>query len=404
MKKSILLLVLILNQISMVNAQWASTYGAISSKTVTCIAISGSNIFAGTTNSGVYLSSDNGGTWAAVNSGLSNLNVNSIVINGSNIFAGTYGGGVFLSTNNGGSWIAKNSGITDLNIVAMVVKGTNIFACSNSPSGGVYLSLNNGTSWSQKNSGMTIYTLKSIAANTTNLFVSGYPTSDVLTSTNDASLWTPTGSGTSATVTCLCTNGTYIYAGSDQVSGGGLYMSSDNGGSWFSIATGSGCGYVQAMLIYNSKLFVGGGGNSDECLSMTTAYPSTWTTVDNGLPSSNSVTALAVNSTYMFAGVTGNGVWKRSLTEFVGIDENFSNNTNTISILPNTAQDMITIEDNAFSKDKNISIYNIGGQLLSQLPMQQPKTEINTSSLAMGVYIIKVNSNEGIAVKKFIKE
>ena len=65
------------------------------------IAISGSNIFAGTSD-GVYLSTDNGNNWTAVNNGLSgnSLFVESIAISGSNIFAGTYRGGVFISNDN----------------------------------------------------------------------------------------------------------------------------------------------------------------------------------------------------------------------------------------------------------------------------------------------------------------
>ena len=52
------------------------------------LAISGSNIFAGTSD-GVFLSSNNGSCWAAVNTGLTNTNVNSLAISGNNIFAGT---------------------------------------------------------------------------------------------------------------------------------------------------------------------------------------------------------------------------------------------------------------------------------------------------------------------------
>ncbi|MBW8052088.1 MAG: hypothetical protein FVQ77_17440, partial [Cytophagales bacterium] len=63
----------------------------------------------------------------AVNTGLTSTNVYSLAISGTNIFAGT-GGGVFLSTNNGSSWTAVNTGLTDLNVRSLAISGTNIFA------------------------------------------------------------------------------------------------------------------------------------------------------------------------------------------------------------------------------------------------------------------------------------
>ena len=62
-----------------------------------------------------------------------------LAISGTNLFAGTYGGNVFLSTNNGTSWNSKSSGLPGLRVNAIAVSGTNIFAGT----GGVYLSTNN---------------------------------------------------------------------------------------------------------------------------------------------------------------------------------------------------------------------------------------------------------------------
>ena len=67
-------------------------------------------LYAGTREGGIYLSTDNGSSWTSANSGLSvnSLDVKSIAISGDNIFAGT-SRGVYLSTNNGDSWIAVNT-------------------------------------------------------------------------------------------------------------------------------------------------------------------------------------------------------------------------------------------------------------------------------------------------------
>ena len=70
---------------------------------VTSLAVSGTNLFAGT-GGGVFLSTNNGTSWKQVNNGLMDTNILSLAVSGTNLFAGTYGSGVFLSTNNGASW------------------------------------------------------------------------------------------------------------------------------------------------------------------------------------------------------------------------------------------------------------------------------------------------------------
>jgi hypothetical protein len=77
------------------NAQWIQTNGPYGG-TIFCFAVSGTNLFAGTGNGGVFLSTNNGTSWTAVNSGLTNPYVWSLAVSGTNLFAGTYeGGGVW---------------------------------------------------------------------------------------------------------------------------------------------------------------------------------------------------------------------------------------------------------------------------------------------------------------------
>src|SRR5258707_14431885 len=52
--------------------------------------------------------------------------VNSLAVSDTNLYAGTYGGGVFLSTNNGASW--TQTGLRNTNVYALDVSGTNLFA------------------------------------------------------------------------------------------------------------------------------------------------------------------------------------------------------------------------------------------------------------------------------------
>ena len=61
-------------------------------------------------------------------SGFTATYVNTFALNGTDIFAGTGDGGVFLSTNNGTNWTQINNGLTYTSVYAIAVNGTDIYA------------------------------------------------------------------------------------------------------------------------------------------------------------------------------------------------------------------------------------------------------------------------------------
>jgi hypothetical protein len=91
---------------------------------IVSLAISGSDIFAGTYRGGLFLSSNNGTSWNEIN----NINsVYSLAASGGNIFAGT-SAGVFLSTDSCKSWTGVNTGLTNAFVNSLAVSGGTIFA------------------------------------------------------------------------------------------------------------------------------------------------------------------------------------------------------------------------------------------------------------------------------------
>ncbi len=72
-------------------------------------------------------------------------------------------------------------------------------------------------------------------------------------------------------------------------------------------------------------------------------------------------------------------------------------------IYPNPASNTIIIELNN-NTTTTASVYNLQGQLLMQQALTAPKTEMDIRSLPNGVYVIKLSSENGVTVKKFIKE
>src|SRR6187399_2778251 len=66
---------------------WTATSGP--PDVVLALAVSGTNIFAGTAGSGVFRSTDDGATWTAVNAGLTSGSVFALLVADGVLFAGT---------------------------------------------------------------------------------------------------------------------------------------------------------------------------------------------------------------------------------------------------------------------------------------------------------------------------
>ena len=76
-------------------------------------------------------------------------------------------------------------------------------------------------------------------------------------------------------------------------------------------------------------------------------------------------------------------------------------NNDIMKFYPNPATSNITI---ITSGKANISILNIEGQVKKNITTNTNKTNIDISSLSSGIYFIKVQSENGIVTKKFIKQ
>jgi hypothetical protein len=72
-------------------------------------------------------------------------------------------------------------------------------------------------------------------------------------------------------------------------------------------------------------------------------------------------------------------------------------------IYPNPAHDKLFIINPTTGK-YNASIFTMDGRLLSTYSLDGTKSELDVSALTDGLYIIKINSNQGLLVNKFLKE
>src|ERR1051326_4568472 len=98
---------------------WTAAPGLPAANGVSCLAVIGANVFAGTMGKGVYASTDSGGTWAPSNSGLPNSGVNvgvgGIAGVGCTVLASATNnsvqGPMYRSTDLGGTWAIANTGL-----------------------------------------------------------------------------------------------------------------------------------------------------------------------------------------------------------------------------------------------------------------------------------------------------
>ena len=76
----------------------------------------------------------------------------------------------------------------------------------------------------------------------------------------------------------------------------------------------------------------------------------------------------------------------------VGVNE-VSKQKDVFSIYPNPANDKITIELTNPEKENEIRLFNAMGQAVYEGTTGNSTTEIDLSSLASGIYLVKINNS-----------
>ncbi len=80
------------------------------------------------TAAGMFLSTDNGGGWNPINTGLDNHSVTCLAVTGTTLLAGTADAGVYFSVDNGSHWTQADSGLPVLSIKSIASDGQDVYA------------------------------------------------------------------------------------------------------------------------------------------------------------------------------------------------------------------------------------------------------------------------------------
>ena len=463
MKKIIILFVAMFT-INIANAQWVPTcLSSNFNSYVWSLAVNGNNIFAGTYQNGLYMSSNNGVSWTSVPD-LEYSNVDALASNDNFMYAGlgcSYD--IYISTNNGYNWhwvFNSECGA----IFSLALKGDSIFAGTGC--GYVYLSTNNGASWDTVNNGLPISSVgvNALAIIGNNIFAGGQ--NGIYLSTNNGDSWINIKNGLTDTIVhSLAVIGNNIFAGTST----GIYLSSNNGNNWTTISTNI---YdIKSFAIKGSKIYA----SYNAGVVLSSDNGDSWVNMSNGYCIGDVINALVLDSFYIYAGTYSHGIYKCPLSDFIGqytiatyanpsisgstsginvdtlnqsctikatpntgyafvnwtengnvvstdtsytfnvttdriLTANFSSTLgltinsikNFVNFYPNPTKDYLTIETN-LNIEQKIEIINLIGQTVYTIYINK-KATINTSAFASGVYILKLYTDKETVIKKFVKE
>ncbi|NOS86000.1 MAG: T9SS type A sorting domain-containing protein [Ignavibacteria bacterium] len=281
-KLILLLITVLILTANSTRAQWENISAGIGNRPVYSLYNNNNYIYAGTSNHGIYLSSDDGsswspagvnyfnityamtefggylyaacelGVWRTSNNGaywsytsLNNTTMYSLVSNQSRVFTGSHNSGLFYSAGGTGWFISQ---LNTQSVKALAINGNFLLAgCGNSE--GVFISTNNGTNWFS--SSLNYKSVYSLALNG-NIAFAGTG-SGVYISTDSGYTWTQT-SLNNELVYSLAVSGNTVIAGTELH---GIYVSEDNGVSWIQKNEGLGNITIHSLRIANNYIFAG---------------------------------------------------------------------------------------------------------------------------------------------------
>lgn len=380
---------------------------------------SGNRLYSGTYGGGIFFSSNFGSSWTQVNNGLTNKRINALIVtpnaSGKRIFAGTEGNGVFLSTNSGTSWTPYNSGLQSLYIRALsgIQTGTFstlLFAGTN----GVYRSADNGASWTSANNGLTSGIVNTFLVTETNIFAG--TNSGVFLSTNSGTYWTVAGLS-SKDINALAVSGTNLFAGVG-IYPYGIFLSTNNGINWEDVSTGLPNLPIRTLVVSGTNLFAGVGNDiTGGGVYMTSNNGGSWIQKNQGFNVIPSVGSIFIENDYLFAGtggqtgLYGQSVWRRTLSEIIGIkqvSEFIPNNYSLSQNYPNPFNPTTNIEFSLTEKSfVKMIVFDITGKEVAELVNENLSAgtfryEFNAENLPSGLYFYKLVTDKFSKTKRMI--
>jgi len=356
----------------------------------------GNNIFAGTSDSGVYISTNNGTSWT--HASFFGRDIESIVSIGNNIFAASYG--VFVSTNNGINW--TNSNVNNNYVHSLYTFGNNVYAGTERD--GIFLSTNYGTNWIQTSlSDKVVCAITSIG----NYFLAG-----TAAATNPIGIYLSTNNG----INWYQSNLSYKSVGSFAILGNnifagafynyGVYLSTDYGLNWTQTALNN--REILSLGVSGNNIFAG---TASYGIYVTSNNGTSWIEKDQGFANTPSVKSFLITNNYIYVGTYGQSIWRRPLSDFVGINNISTEIPDSYSLSQNYPNPFNPTTKIKFAMPKSgvakIVVYDVMGREVQTLVNERLQagtyeTSFDGSALNSGVYFYKLITDGFTETKRMI--
>jgi photosystem II stability/assembly factor-like uncharacterized protein len=388
-----------------IQAQWVQTDGT-NDKFISSLVVSGTNIFAGTNGDGVFLSTNNGTNWTQVNNGLKNTFVSSITAVGTSIFAGTDSGGVYNSTDNGSNWAEVNNGLTitynnPLTINSLCTNGTGVFAFLYN---GLFRTADSGKNWTSLGFDLMPGYITALAASGINIYVGTMDGSAVL-STNNGETWVLLfGNGDLSSIVNLVASDSFVFL---KTGDGTNLFSINNGTNWSPENSNLIFNNVQSIAVIGNNIFAG---TKNGGVFLSTNNGTDWAQVNNGL-ANNFIRSIVISGNYLFAGTYGSGVWRRPLSELVGVSKEANELPKDYTLSQNYPNPFnpSTVISYSLPSASNVKliVYNTIGQTVNVLENKFKNADtysvnFNAADLPSGIYFYKLEAGQFSQVKKMM--
>jgi FG-GAP repeat/Secretion system C-terminal sorting domain/FG-GAP-like repeat len=382
---------------------WTQTSGPYGGEIHALLVGNAGELIAGTSQGGVYRSSNSGTSWTQISSGINTLDIVSLAEDASgNLFAGSEGDGLYKSTDNGTSWTNSSTGLPAGEYVEAIKVLRNGYMVAGTYNDGLYYSKDGGKNWitssDQGSVGSAI-----LQDGSGRVYVG--TDNGVEVSTDNGKDWSVTGLA-NREVLCLVQglSGT-IYAGTDE----GVFVTSDSGSTW----TRSGLPnlYLHAIVMDASgNLYTGSDNNG---VFKSTDNGTTWSEANDSLTDEETESLAIDGSGQLYVGTYGYGVFRAYRTtggttgieqSRTGVPKNYELSQN----FPNPFNPATMINYQLpMNGHVTLKVYDVLGREVATLVDRDEKAgryqvKFDGSRLSSGVYLYRLAAGKFVQIKKMV--
>ena len=291
------------------------------STSVNCFLKQGSTLYAGI-NSLIAQSTDLGNNWTYLEPGFPNPSFHngalSLYLHGNSIWAGSQSAGMVFSQDHFNTFTSKNTGIPSMAIpvppyiwyqpIKTIIPYKNELIIG-IYGNGIYASSDSGDNWSSRNTGLTNLYVNGITQNASGLFAA--TNNGVYYSTDSGHIWLYANNGLNDTlIKNIACSGNTLFAGTAHH---GIFRSTDNGNNWVPVNNGISDLDIYTISIIDNLLFAS---TTNGNLFISENLGNDWSLRNGGI-TRLSIFSLLTDSNKVFAGTGfsslgnggGNGVY-----------------------------------------------------------------------------------------------